>query len=251
MMRTAIRVGALAALAWSSPMALTAAAAGPSDYVLTPRVEEGEREVDFKAGSAQARDGTREGAQSVGLGWGATRWWFTELYAKWHQLPGPANRFDAWEWENRFQLTETGRYPVDVGVLLEIERPQLRTEGYEFRWGPLIQGDIAPDVQANLNLLFQRRVRSSEPSPTMFGYQWQLKYRWRAAFEYGLQGLGDLGPWHQWAPATTQTHTAGPAIFGRISAGDHRAVRYNAALLFGSNASAPRQTLRMQAEYEF
>ena len=44
----------------------------PSDYVVTPIVEEGEREIDFKLGSAWFRDGTRETAWSIGLGYGAT-----------------------------------------------------------------------------------------------------------------------------------------------------------------------------------
>ncbi|MDE2145559.1 MAG: hypothetical protein KGJ24_02600 [Burkholderiales bacterium] len=250
-MRSAFRAGALAALALSSTLIGRPALAGPADYVLTPIVEQGEREIDFKAGSARARDGTHDGAQSLGLGWGARSWWFTELYAKWHQTPGTSGGFDAWEWENRFQLTETGKYPVDVGLLLEIERPRLRSEGYELRWGPLLQADVAPDLQANLNLLWQRHVRTTEPAQTLFGYQWQLKYRWHESLEVGLQGLGDTGPWSDWAPSQAQAHVAGPAVFGRVAVGAHQALRYNAALLFGASPGAPRQTLRLQTEYEF
>ena len=102
-MRTAAPAGALLALVMSS-FTLPSVAA-PSDYVLTPIVEEGEREIDFKAGFARAKDGTRTGQQSIGLGWGVNSFWFTELYAKWHQQPGAISGFDAWEWENRFQLT--------------------------------------------------------------------------------------------------------------------------------------------------
>ena len=67
--------------------------------------------------------------------------------------PGASTGFDAWEWENKFQFTETGKYPVDIGLLLEIERPKDRSEGYEYRWGPLLQADITQSLQANLNLL--------------------------------------------------------------------------------------------------
>jgi hypothetical protein len=59
-MRIAIQAGALAALALSSLVWSSTAAAGPSDYVITPIVEEGEREIDFKAGTAKSRDDTRE-----------------------------------------------------------------------------------------------------------------------------------------------------------------------------------------------
>jgi hypothetical protein len=219
--------------------------------VVTPIVEECEREIDFKAGTAKALDGTHESAYSLGCGWGAKRWWFTELYAKWHKVPGAGNTFDALEWENKFQLTETGQYPVDIGLLLEIERPQDRGEGSEYRWGPLFQADVTPSVQANLNLLFTKHIRASEPSRAMFGYQWQVKYRWRPELEYGLQGFGDVGAWNDWKPKSAQSHIAGPAAFGRIKVGDHQVVMYNAGLLFSLSDGAPRHTFRVQAEYEF
>ncbi len=250
-MRTAIWVGALVALAISSLAFSRPASAGPSDYVFTPIVEEGEREIDIKAGTAKSRDGARESKYSAGLGLGVNGWWFTEVYAIWHKLPNESHGFDAWEWENKFQLTETGRYPVDVGLLFEIERPKDRSEGYEYRWGPLLQADITPDIQANLNLLFEKHIRSSAPGKAELGYQWQVKYRWRPSFEYGMQGFGDVGPWNDWEPRSAQPHVAGPAVFGRIGLGARQAIKYNAGLLFGLTDGAPRHTFRLQAEYEF
>ena len=250
-MRTALQAGALAALCLLGFDASRPARAGASDYVITPIVEQGEREIDFKAGSAKLRDGTRANKESVGFGWGATSWWFTELYAVWHKEPGERHGFDAWEWENKFQLTETGRYPVDVGFLFEIERPKDRSEGYELRWGPLLQTEFGPMIQANLNLLLAKHVRASQPSRSELGYQWQVKYRWQPSFEIGAQGFGALGPWRDWSPAAEQSHTAGPAVFGRIRGGERQVVKYNAGLLFGLNDGAPRNTFRLQAEYEF
>jgi hypothetical protein len=59
-MRTAIQAGAVAALVLSCLSAPSISRAGPSDYVILPLVEYGEKEIDFKAGSAKLRDGTRE-----------------------------------------------------------------------------------------------------------------------------------------------------------------------------------------------
>lgn len=247
-MRTALTAAALAALAF---LASSPALAGPADYVHSPIVEEGEKEIDFKAGTARLRDGTRATEYSLGLGWGATSWWFTELYAKWHKEPGESHGFDAWEWENKFQLTEHGKYPVDVGFLLEIERPKDRSEGYEYRWGPLLQADLPHQLQANLNLLVEKHVRAPAAGKAELGYEWQLKYRWRPAFEYGVQGFGDVGPWNHWEPHAEQPHIAGPAIFGKIKVGEHHAINYNAGVLFGLTDGAPRHTVRLQAEYEF
>lgn len=53
--------------------------AGPADYVYTPTVEYGEKEIDFKAGTARNADNPRETAASIGFGYGATEWWFTEV----------------------------------------------------------------------------------------------------------------------------------------------------------------------------
>ena len=140
---------------------------------------------------------------------------------------------------------------MDIGLLFEIERPKDRSEGYEIRWGPLLQTDLTPELQANLNLLFEKHIRSSQAGKAELGYQWQLKYRWKPSLEFGLQGFGDVGPWNEWEPRSEQPHVAGPAIFGRVKVGDRQAIKYNAGLLFGLTHGSPRNTFRLQAEYEF
>ena len=51
-------------------------------------------------------------------------------------------RVDAIEWENKlFQLTETGKYPIDVGFIMEFELPRDRSEGNEFPFGLSIRRD--------------------------------------------------------------------------------------------------------------
>jgi hypothetical protein len=250
-MRTAALAGASFALATSLMSLPAVSRAEPNDYVHTPTVEYGEREIDFKFGTQKNRDGTIANATSLGFGYGATQRWFTEFYAKWHKDAGETSGFDAWEWENKFQLTETGQYPVDIGFLLELERPKDRSEGYEVTWGPLFQMDVTNEVQANLNFLVTKHVKADAAGPAELSYQWQVKYRWRPQFEFGAQGFGDVGPLDHWAPSSGQSHTAGPAIFGKFRVGNKQVVNYNAAVLFGVNHAAPKNTFRLQAEYEF
>ena len=76
--------------------------AGPADYVYTPAVTYGEKEIDFKAGTATKSGTPRESAASIGFGYGATQWWFTEVYLKYKQELNESARFDAIEWENKF-----------------------------------------------------------------------------------------------------------------------------------------------------
>ncbi|MFO1377505.1 MAG: hypothetical protein U1F14_10925 [Steroidobacteraceae bacterium] len=226
--------------------------AGPADYVYTPNVEYGERELDLKMGSAGDNDagGESRSAGSIGFGLGAAKRWFTELYVKFEKESGEKLRYEAIEWENKFQLTESGQLPVDIGFLLELERPRDRAEGYEAKWGPLFQRDWGR-FQLNANLLFERMFHSDEPEETELGYQLQVKYRWRREFEYGMQAFGDLGRWDEWAPAREQEHRVGPAVFGKFSTSDHHTIAYNAAMLFGLTAATPDVTFRLQAEYEF
>jgi len=251
MNKAVLRSGALCALGFAVCTLSRVALAGPSDYVLPAVVEEGEREIDFKAGSERLRGGAHQDQESIGLGFGVNNRWFTEGYAIWHKEAGGSRRFDAWEWENRFQLTETGRHAADLGMLLEIERPQDRGAGYELRWGPLLQADLTPTLQANLNVIIEQHVDADVATKPELGYQWQLKVRWKPAFEYGLQGFGDFGPWNRWEAGSLQPHRLGPAVFGTLRAGGHRKLKYNAALLIGLTDGAAVNTLRAQLEYEF
>jgi len=225
--------------------------AGPADYVYTPAVEYGEREIDFKSGTAKEQDGKRSQVTSLGFGYGATEYWFTEVYYK-HEREGN-DRVSIAEWENKFQLTETGKYPVDLGLIMEIEAPLNKNDPYELKLGPLFQTNF-DQLQLNANLLFERlygREDPEQPHVTEIGYQWQIKYRWQQAFEFGLQGFGEMGEWNHWEDSNEQSHKLGPAIFGKIGLGNKQAIRYNAALLYGVSDAAPDHTFRMQAEYEF
>ncbi|MEI7969026.1 MAG: hypothetical protein WCJ69_08570 [Betaproteobacteria bacterium] len=229
---------------------VTSVRADPSDYLRLPTVHEGEKEVDFKSGAQRNRDGTSDTATSLGLGMGVTSWWFTEVYAKMKRHPGESNDLDAWEWENRFQLTETGRYPADLGFLFEVERPKDRSEGYELLYGPLLQKEW-DRIQGNLNLLFEQHIRAAAPAVTEMRYQMQLKYRQMPQFEWGVQAFGAFGKWNDWNRSSSQEHKLGPALYGRFKTGAGQAFRWNAALLFGTTNTTPSKTLRVQAEYEF
>ena len=230
---------------------LQAGPLGSSDYVYMPAVTEGEREIDYKIGTAKARDGTRTSATSLGLGYGVNSFWFTEVYIKAKRETPDSWRYDALEWENKFQLTETGKYPVDVGWIVEVERPKERSEGYEVRFGPLFQTELTRSVVANVNVLFAKNYRTATPAPMELGYQWQLKYRWKPELEFGAKGFGRQGPLQNWYAPDKQEHKLGPAVFGKIRLDGKTAIHYNAAWLIGANSNTARNTFRLQAEYEF
>jgi hypothetical protein len=238
----------LLALLLTAPAA-GAALAGPADYVFLPAVNYGERELDFKYGVETKKNESSLQAASLGLGLGLKEWWFTEFYVK-GEREGAQSRFDAIEFENKFQLTETGKYPVDIGFITEFELPHDRSEGNEFRFGPLFQTEY-DRLQFNFNPLLTNISRAVEGNGTFFGYQWQVKYRWTPAFEFGAQGFGETGRWNHFAPGNEQEHKLGPAAFGKIALGGQQAIVWNAALLFGVTDASPDTNFRLQVEYEF
>lgn len=226
--------------------------AGPADYIYTPNVEQGEKEIDFKFGTDKQQDGSHKTVGSMGFGYGVNENWFTEVYLKSEHQSGEGLTLA--EWENKFQLTETGKYPIDIGLISEIEAPLNNgNEPWELKLGPLFQSEIGR-VQMNGNLLFERKFGPNDTGikyVTEIGYQWQVKYRWQPSIEWGAQGFGEMGQWDHWDNASSQNHRFGPAVFGKLALGNKQAIKYNAAYLLGVSDAAPNNTFRMQLEYEF
>jgi len=226
--------------------------ANTAAYVYTPIVEQGEREIDFKAGAASPLAGDSAQGGSIGFGYGAAENWFTEVYLK--KERGGNTDINLAEWENKFQLTETGKYPLEIGFITELEAPLSDNAPWELNIGPLFQTEFGR-FQLNGNLLFKHAFGMADengvPYTTNFNYQWQAKYRWQAVLEFGMQGFGGMGKWNAWSDSANQDHRAGPAVFGKIALGNRRAIKYNAAWLLGTSNAAPNHTIRMQIEYEF
>ena len=249
-MRTAVAAGALVALSSAISLVPRPAAANPAVYVATPSITEGEREIEAVFGAQRLGNGGSASGNKLSFGYGVRSWWATEFAVQWHRDDGERYRYDSWELENRFALTEPGQYPVDLGLLLEIERPADRSEGYELRYGPLLQAQWGP-LQANLNLLLARHLRAATPPGANFNYEWQLRWRASPKLDWGMQGFGDTGPWRHWSPSSDQSHQLGPALFGRTTVAPGAALKYDAALLFGTGGAAPTRALRVRLEYEF
>jgi hypothetical protein len=241
----------------------------PAEYIFSPEVEKGEREIDSKAGIAWDRDGRSFWGGKLGVEYGFTSWWSSEATVNFGRELGESAELLSLEWENRFQLLKGEAHPYVIGALLEVEREHDRDDGYELRYGPLLQYAWGP-LQANLNLLFERRLRAEgEQTPTEFVYQWQWRWRSGTPLDWGMQGFGALGRWDRWAPRSEQSHILGPALFARLGEPvAHRGVdddgddddegggygelpEFEAGLLFGTGGEAPRVTLRLQAMIPF
>jgi hypothetical protein len=246
---------AIAALA--SSCAITGTWAASTDYVHTPTVDHGEREIDIKFGSAERDDG-RDRAASIGFGWTPVARWLTEPNAHWQEEPGGGMHLRAFEWENKFQLTDLQKTALEVGLLVELEYPHESADPRELILGALLQRKFGR-TQLNANVLLEREFGGDEAEGNEaggdrafeLGYQWQLRYAWRPAFHLGVQGFGGVGAWDDWAGSDEQEHSAGPALFGELPFGDDEEIEFNTALLFATGGAAPHHTFRLQIELEF
>ena len=222
----------------------------PADYVFAPYTEVGQWQVAYGLGTEHGRDGSRETQQTLSLGGAPTDRWYSSAYAAWAAADGGAFAMDEWTWTNHLRLTTPGSGPVDVGALCELARPRDRDEGrFAFSCGPTLQMDT-DDLQVNLNLSLGKHVGALDPDKLALGYQWQVKTLVAHGVELGAQGFGSFGPWNDWAPASRQEHTLGPAIFLKTTAFGSP-VRLDAAVLFGVGAGSPRNVLRLRLQHEF
>lgn len=226
--------------------------AGAADYIYVPTVEFGEREVDVKFGQAEPLANNRAQVTSMGYGVSVRENWFTEIYLK--DERNSTGKATLVEWENRFQLTETGQYPVDFGIVTELEIPISGTAPKEVKVGGLFQTEFGK-LQLNGNVLFERAFGQPDengvPFSTNLNTQWQAKYRWQPELEFGVQGFAGMGKWNDWSQQKLEANNIGPAVFGKIKLENRRAIKYNAAWLKGSNSNSPSHTFRTQIEYEF
>jgi hypothetical protein len=235
-----------------------ALAVNAGDYLFTPAVTQGEREIDLYGGTGSSGDKTRaESNAGLGFGYGVTQHWFTELDIEYRWQSPVGTGLDAFEWENIIQIGEPGQWPVDIGLVFNVEKPyeasrnSPHTEGTSIRFGPLLQKDLGK-VEVNFNLLITHFFQSSAFSSTQFGYQSQIKYRYSPPLEVGVQAFGRFSSGAQtWGPYPQQVLRVGPVVLGRLRLPQERSILYNVGFLMGTNQHSPDQTLRVQIEYEF
>jgi hypothetical protein len=238
------------ALALMASVAPTLAMADPGYYFVSLYDVPGQTSIDFKYWNAHYR-GQKAAAPDIGIGYGVTSRWYTELYGTWEKEDSGPDRFEEIAWQNDYMLTQ-GQFDIDVALHTKIERPQDRSEGYALEWGPVMKTDIGR-VQLNANVFFQRNFRVRAPdgdNHTELAYQLQMKYRSKSAIQPGIQAYGEVGQWDHWLPSNQQSHRAGPALFGSRYFGKHE-LEYEAAYLIGRNEARAAKTFSMRAQYIF
>ncbi|MEP7300557.1 MAG: hypothetical protein ABI699_03440 [Caldimonas sp.] len=224
------------------------AAAEPGYYVVTVYGDPGVRSADFRYWSVKSPGSRAVIWPELGLGWNVDGRWYTELYASYVGSSEMSLRLDTLNWQNDFLLTQ-GQYPFDLAIHTQLLRPQHPAAGHLLEFGPALQTDFGR-TQVNLNLFFERGFGAQSAQPTELKYQWQLRHRWQRWLHVGAQGFGELGPWDDWSPRNSQSHRAGPALFGSLPVGPGT-IGWQAAWLLGKTYGHRGSMFTMRVKYDF
>jgi hypothetical protein len=208
------------------------------DKVYDPYVQPLETEIEWRSIMLSDDDLGDPQKHSLGLAYGWSDRWSTELYVVGTKSETDSFAVDAYEFEAKWQLTEQGEFAFDWGVLFELER-EVRNNVWEFSTALLASRDFGRWTgTANLGLIYE--WGSGVVSEVETALHVQARYRYRESFEPAIEfHMGQ------------DTVALGPAITGlqRLSPG--KKLRWEAGVFWGLSDASPDQTIKLNFEFEF
>ncbi len=235
-------------------IAASVSSAHAADKLYYPYVTKGELEVEYFGSRSSDSDSTEYNAQKqqFSVGYGFTNWWKSELYGKFEREPQNRITFDAWEWENIFQLTERGEYWLDVGASLAYEYTPQRNHADTIEARLLLAKDIGK-TSHTFNAIVEKDVSSGPKAGLESTLLWSSRYRYNQYFEPGFEISSDFGELKHTGSYDNQKHSIGPAAYGKIPLGltdRGDSLKYRIGYLFGVSQAAPSGEAIAQLEYE-
>lgn len=220
--------------------------------VYSPIVEAGELEIEFRGQYDVDERSSKDNAQKYkyAFGYGVNKYWFTEIYGESERMKNDNDedsnfKFTAVSWENRFQLTEQGQFPVDVGAYFEYEASFENKHPDNIEAKLLLEKSLTKFTHT-LNLTLEQQVGRHPDEDLAGGLAWSSKYRLKQWFQPGFEWHSKFGEIGQMVSFQDQQHQLGPVFYGKIG---H--VKYDAGYLFGMSDAAPKGEIKWIVEYEF
>ncbi len=218
--------------------------------VYSPVVEAGERALELRSqrdvDSRAAVDGAEE--HKLELEYSPNAWWRAEGLVTIERDPGGGRHVAEYSFENVFALTPQGKYWADVGLLAEYAHG-VGADSHDAIELGLLAETSWQRTALTVNLTAEQALTGG--SRAELGYAARLRWRGNEHFEPGIEMHGELGAVGQYGSLGEHRHQAGPALLGRVRLESRRALRYEAAWLFGLTGASPDATGRLQLEYEF
>ena len=232
-------------------------------HVFSPyEIDLGEIEIEHNGSAEFDRRPDNSGAQSYTLeiGTGLTSWWHSEIELGFDRDPGFSQPTMLTEvvTENTFQLTEPGRYFVDLGFFFEYAQSVLgrkHASPNEITFGPLIAKDIGRTT-TTVNLFFTREIGPDQgPHGFDFNYAWQTRWNIWPLLSPAIEFYGDAGNIGHSPRFADQQFRIGPVGVGavklsQLGLGRAGELKYEIGWLFGATRATPNGTLRWRLELE-
>lgn len=241
-------------LAGLSVLSVTARDAEAGFKVYAPYVEYRELELEYRPSRTVDDDDDKEDEQKhlLGIGYGVTPWWFTEVYSEWAREAGSNQdtKFEAVEWENRFQITNPGEYWLDFGLQLEYEHTDSGDSPDEIALSLLFAKELGK-FEATYNLIFAHEIGDDASSDVELADSFQLKYRLNRLFEPAIEIFGEFGSLEDTPSFDEQEHYVGPVTTGVLPLGVFGLkFKYNVGYLFGVSDTAADGVIKAILEFE-
>jgi hypothetical protein len=230
--------------------AQVAAAPALADFkVWYPDAEFGETAIESLGDYGHSTHPARSDEQSYTeeIERGVTPFWRTELELEQQRLPGPGQltNFSQVTSENIFQFTERGEFWLDAGFYAEYGQSMLPQTPNETTFGPVLRKEVLGTIDT-VNLFLEKDLGSYAAGQPNFFYAWETRIASGGSVELGFQAYGEPSP----NGRQLGDQRLGPTVFGTVLQLGPGSLKWNASVLFGVTAAAPRQTIRWQAEYE-
>lgn len=225
--------------------------------VYLPYVEKGELEIEHKGQYRWDDDEDIDGAQAYlfSVGYNFTDVWFSEVGVELAKARHHDTKAEVIEWENRFQISETGAWWADTGLLLEYEFALHGDDPDKIEGKLLFAKEVDVFLHA-LNVTLESELGGTELNDEGAevdqehdlegGFSWSSRYRLRQEFEPGVEYHADFGSLEHGEDFEEQKHQVGPVVYGKIGP-----VKYDAGVLFGVSDAAADVELKWIVEYEF
>lgn len=224
--------------------------------VRLPHVQWRELEFEHNGLITFGRKGTaanRAQSYTHSIAYGVTPWWKIELEGEMASGGGQHLTWAATTLENVFQLTEQGRYWVDVGLFLEYSQATGKGPN-EVKFGPIfhkeIPGVFGLDTAHTINLFLSRETGGNASKATSFSAAWQSVARLHPLLEPGFEYYAKIEDIAHGGKYYEQRHFIGPVLTGAQSFSPYGKLKYQVGYLFGLTTATPRSAVRWKLEYE-
>ena len=228
---------------------VTAAPASADFKVQYPDAEPGEMAVETVGDAGHDPRADHNGEKSIiqEFEYGIANFWRAELELEQQRDPGRDEtlNFGQVTLENIFQFAERGQYWIDSGFFFEFGKSTLGGTANEVTAGPIFRKEFLGTINT-VNLFIGKDVGRFSSGRPEFIYAWETRFAFGTPVEPGFQAYGQ--PSDFVTSGWPYDNRIGPQLFGSFALGPGR-VKWNGGILFGLT-SAPKQTLRWQAEYE-